>query len=81
MIQRHVRNRLHIRYPIPNMVPPIIHPIKWYMHMACIIVTMIPPRKRKERLWLNSDTAENDPKAPVVYAAACVKSWGYTAAT
>ena len=50
MTQRHVRKRLHMRYPKPNMVPPIIQPIRWYMHMACIMVTMIPPRKRNERL-------------------------------
>lgn len=65
---------------MPNMVPPIIHPIKWYMHIACIIVTMTPPRKRNERRWLKSDTALKLPKTPVEYRAACVRSSGYTAA-
>jgi len=40
------------------------------MHMACVIVTMMPVRKRKERRWLKSETREKLPKAPVEYRAA-----------
>jgi len=50
MIQRQVMKRPHIRYPIPNIEPPIIQPINEYMHIACIIVTIMPPKKRKDLL-------------------------------
>ena len=80
MIHRQARKRLHMRYPMPNIVPPIIHPITWYKHIACIIDIMIPPRNRKDLLCEKSETAENEPKTPVEYNAAWVNICGCTAA-
>ena len=65
MIHIQAIKRPHIRYPRPNIeLAPKSHPTSWYMNMHCTIVAIIPPRNRKDLLYENSDTAENEPKVP-----------------
>ena len=51
-------------YPSPNIeFAPKSQPTIEYMNMPVIIVDIIPPRKRKDLLCENSETAEKEENA------------------